>query len=106
MAGVLSALTVEPELADYSASQTMLGISVAFALWTSLYTVFCVLNSKKSYEWNCRIVSTVHAVIVVCTTFWSGCIQGPFPFTDPGNLLKYRTKEISIMNMLPFISNC
>ncbi|XP_013392014.1 transmembrane protein 136 isoform X2 [Lingula anatina] len=52
--------------------------------WATLYFVLCVLNSSHKNEWNCRIVSAVHAITVCCLAFWAVFVQGPWVFTLPG----------------------
>ena len=52
--------------------------------WTTLYFVLCLTNSRRSFEWHCRIVTVIHALLVVSLSAWAGFIEGPWPFTDPG----------------------
>ena len=80
----MGVLSFEAELAEYENFHTIVGVLLATLGWTSLYAAFCKINSHRSYEWNCRIVSTLHALIVIVSSFYAGCVQGPFPFTHPG----------------------
>lgn len=57
---------------------------ISFFSWTTLYFTLCILNSKKSYEYHVRLVTTCHAVLVCTMAGWSGFVLGPWPFTDPG----------------------
>ncbi|XP_067910507.1 TLC domain-containing protein 5 [Heterodontus francisci] len=52
--------------------------------WVSLYISFCQLNSHHHYEWNCRLVTLIHGVLIVCFSAYVGFIDGPWPFTHPG----------------------
>lgn len=61
---------------------------VALSLfWTGLYLFFRFLNASKSPELHCRYIACVHAITVVMMSGWSGFIQGPWPFTDPGKFI-------------------
>ncbi|XP_030648963.1 TLC domain-containing protein 5-like [Chanos chanos] len=53
--------------------------------WMTLYTLLCHLNDGRSYEWNCRLVTLFHGILIVCLTAYIGFIDGPWPFTHPGS---------------------
>ena len=63
-------------------------------LWVSLYHTICIINSSCSYEWNCRIVSTIHAVLITALSYWSAFIVGPWPFVAFGE------KNTSLHNLI------
>ena len=46
---------------------------------------FCYLCPQRSYEWNCRTVSLIHAVTIVVMSYVFGIYYNPWPFTHPGN---------------------
>ena len=73
-----------PELVAVTPWSTTLGAVAAFLAWTSLYCILCVTGKARTYEWHCRSVTVVHAVVVVSLSAWCGFIQGPWPITDPG----------------------
>ncbi|XP_070202013.1 TLC domain-containing protein 5-like [Littorina saxatilis] len=52
--------------------------------WCSLYFTLRHLQPHRKAEWHCRTVTVCHAVLVTLLSFWSGMIQGPWPFTDAG----------------------
>lgn len=62
---------------------------ISFFSWTTLYFTLCILNSKKSYEYHVRLVTTCHAVLVCTMAGWSGFVLGPWPFTDPGRIFPF-----------------
>ncbi|XP_030077296.1 TLC domain-containing protein 5 [Microcaecilia unicolor] len=66
---------------------TSLLLQVACSLggWFALYASFCQLNKHHSYEWNCRLVTVIHGVIIISFTAYVGFIDGPWPFTHPGS---------------------
>ncbi|KAG9348266.1 hypothetical protein JZ751_002001, partial [Albula glossodonta] len=52
--------------------------------WIAVYTMLCYLNGHRGYEWNCRLVTLFHGILVVCVTAYIGYVDGPWPFTHPG----------------------
>ncbi|XP_010868625.1 TLC domain-containing protein 5 [Esox lucius] len=64
----------------------MLPLEVCCCLlgWISLYFVFCYLNGQRDQEWNCRLVTLTHGVIIVCLTAYICFIDGPWPLTHAG----------------------
>ncbi|KAL7834501.1 hypothetical protein SRHO_G00287480 [Serrasalmus rhombeus] len=52
--------------------------------WLSLYILLCYVNGKQGCEWNCRLVTLLHGVLIVCVTAYIGFVDGPWPFTHPG----------------------
>uniref|UniRef100_A0A0B6ZI29 TLC domain-containing protein n=1 Tax=Arion vulgaris TaxID=1028688 RepID=A0A0B6ZI29_9EUPU len=68
-------------------------------LWTTLYFTLCLWNSARSYEWHCRTVTTVHAIIVSCMAIYCTFRFGPWPFTDaggPNSPLQVRTVSLCL----------
>ena len=59
-------------------------VIAASIIWACLYILLRLLDFTKSPEWHSRCVALIHAVTVVLMSAWSGFIQGPWPFTDPG----------------------
>ncbi|KAJ8267060.1 hypothetical protein GJAV_G00137850 [Gymnothorax javanicus] len=64
----------------------LLAVQVSTSLlgWAVLYHLLCCLNSQRTNEWNCRLVTLFHGVLIVCVTAYIGFIDGPWPFTHPG----------------------
>jgi len=62
------------------------GVVASVIGWTSLYYLFCTYSPHHTTEWHCRMVTVLHACIVVILSAWSAFVQGPWPFTDPGNV--------------------
>ena len=59
-------------------------VSTCMLGWTFLYAWLCYMLPYKSCEWNCRLVTVIHAVFIMAVTGWSMFIQGPNPLVDPG----------------------
>jgi len=68
---------------------TSLPVVVLLSLsgWVALYVILCSINGSRGYEWNCRLVTLLHGVLVVCLTAYIGYVDGPWPFTYPGSRL-------------------
>lgn len=56
----------------------------SFLAWTDSYFILHVLNRHRSAEWNCRLVTVVHALISTVLCLTSAVITGPWPFTYLG----------------------
>lgn len=52
--------------------------------WATVYILVRALSPDRSHEWHCRMVTMMHAYLIVSMAAWSGFVQGPWPFTDPG----------------------
>nr|XP_023672098.1 transmembrane protein 136-like isoform X1 [Paramormyrops kingsleyae]XP_023672099.1 transmembrane protein 136-like isoform X1 [Paramormyrops kingsleyae] len=63
---------------------TSLSVACSLVCWVLLYTCLCLHNSRRSYEWNCRLVTLLHGILCVCVTAYIGFADGPWPFTHPG----------------------
>ena len=61
-------------------------VIVSTGIWLTAYLVLCLLDKKHSYEWFSRSITLVHACSVVVLSAWCGFVQGPWPFTDPGQI--------------------
>lgn len=56
----------------------------SFLAWTDSYFILHALNRRRSAEWNCRLITVVHAVISTLLCFTSAVITGPWPFSYVG----------------------
>ncbi|KAJ8316685.1 hypothetical protein KUTeg_005763 [Tegillarca granosa] len=63
---------------------SVLHVLICSFIWSSLYFTFCLLNPRRSYEWHCRSVTAIHAIVVTFLSAWCGFVQGPWPFTEAG----------------------
>ncbi|GFN99358.1 transmembrane protein 136 [Plakobranchus ocellatus] len=80
----------------------------AFA-WTTLYFVLCLCNSRRSYEWHCRMVTVVHATLISSLAIYITFLHGPWPFTDaggPNTPLQVRTVSLCLAYFLFDFSWC
>ncbi|KAI5608366.1 transmembrane protein 136 precursor, partial [Silurus asotus] len=59
--------------------------SCSLISWLFLYILLCLLNRKRSAEWNCRLITLLHGVLIVVLTAYIGFIDGPWPFTHAGS---------------------
>lgn len=62
----------------------VIGAVLSLSFWVSLYCVLCCVNGSRSYEWNCRLVTLLHGILAVCITAYIGYVDGPWPFSYPG----------------------
>lgn len=62
----------------------VLAAVLSLSFWASLYLLLCAVNGSRSYEWNCRLVTLLHGVLAVCVTAYIGYVDGPWPFSYPG----------------------
>jgi len=67
-------------------NSTVAGVVTSFIGWTTLFWLLCAYSPHHTSEWHCRWVTVLHAIIVVILSAWSVFVQGPWPFTDPGNV--------------------
>ncbi|KAM4619765.1 TLC domain-containing protein 5 [Polymixia lowei] len=52
--------------------------------WLSLYLMFCCTFRHQEAEWNCRLVTLSHGILIVLVTSYVVFIDGPWPFTHAG----------------------
>lgn len=62
----------------------VIGAMLSLSFWVSLYCILCCVNGSRSYEWNCRLVTLLHGILAVCITAYIGYVDGPWPFSYPG----------------------
>lgn len=62
----------------------VIGAILSLSFWVSLYCILCCVNGSRSYEWNCRLVTLLHGILAVCITAYIGYVDGPWPFSYPG----------------------
>ena len=55
-----------------------------FFIWTSLYCILCIINPHQSYEWNCRLLTIIHASLTTLLSYWCAFITGPWAFDALG----------------------
>lgn len=74
-------------------------VIVALILWSCLYLTLNLWFPKLKCEWHCRVVTCVHAIVIVALSAWSVFILGPWPFYEPAmpnNQLQEFTCAISL----------
>lgn len=76
----------ESRLGFLTFDSTVAGVVASVIGWTTLYHLFCNYFTRDTSEWHCRLVTVLHASIVVALSAWSVFVQGPWPFTDPGSV--------------------
>lgn len=52
--------------------------------WFALYQLFCSACAQRRSEWNCRLVTLSHGVLMVLLTGYVAFVDGPWPFTHAG----------------------
>ncbi|XP_026184330.1 TLC domain-containing protein 5 [Mastacembelus armatus] len=52
--------------------------------WFCLYVLFCFTFTERGPEWNCRLVTLSHGVLIVLLTAYVVFIDGPWPLTHAG----------------------
>lgn len=62
----------------------LVGVLLSLLGWISLYAFLCHSNGSHGYEWNCRLVTLVHGILAICITAYIGYVDGPWPFSYPG----------------------
>lgn len=71
---------------------------VSSLLWSAFYALFCCINHRKSYEWNCRIIAISHAILVTNSVDLLCFVIGPWPFShfaETNTLLQNSVLSIS-----------
>ncbi|KGL88075.1 Transmembrane protein 136, partial [Charadrius vociferus] len=62
-----------------------LEVTCSLVAWLFLYACFCCRNRRRSHEWNCRLVTLLHGVIVTCLSGYVALLDGPWPLTHAGS---------------------
>nr|XP_061818739.1 TLC domain-containing protein 5-like [Nerophis lumbriciformis]XP_061818740.1 TLC domain-containing protein 5-like [Nerophis lumbriciformis] len=52
--------------------------------WSGLYVAFCGVSPRRGPEWNCRMVTLSHGVVIVLLTAYVIFVDGPWPLTHAG----------------------
>lgn len=71
------------ELGSFSTSGGVASAVIAsFLCWSIFYYILCIVNGRKSksFEWNCRLVTSLHAFVAVALACYSAFVVGPWPF--------------------------
>jgi hypothetical protein len=74
----------------------------SFLCWSILYYLLCIINSR-GFEWNCRLVTTLHAVVSVSLAVYSAFVVGPLPFHYTGKPNSHLTSVILTSSLGYFI---
>lgn len=61
-----------------------LGVLCSLTGWFALYRLFCSACAQRRPEWNCRLVTLSHGVLIVLLTGYVAFVDGPWPFTHAG----------------------
>lgn len=61
--------------------------------WFALYQLFCSICAQRSLEWNCRLVTLSHGVVIVLLTGYVVFVDGPWPFTHAGRQQNHSHKR-------------
>ena len=69
---------------DFEKVSIPLTVVASFLFWFSLYCVLCLINSRRSYEWHCRIITGIHGGIVAAMGYIFGMYYNPWIITNPG----------------------
>lgn len=56
----------------------------SFLAWTDSYFILHTFNRHCSAEWNCRLITVLHAVVATSLCFTSAVLTGPWPFNYIG----------------------
>lgn len=69
-------------------SFTALAIPCAsmFFIWASFYFLLCIINPRRSYEWNIRLVTVFHGSLTSLLSYWCAFITGPWPLVAMGEI--------------------
>ena len=81
----------------------MFAVVGSFLLWVDFYFLLHALNNKCSAEWNCRIVTAIHATISASLCLSSVVYFGPWPFTYLGEKSTNLHKAIMIISLGYFL---
>ena len=56
----------------------------SFLAWTDSFFILHTFSRHRSAEWNCRLITVVHAIIATTLCFTSAVLTGPWPFSYVG----------------------
>ncbi|XP_014671060.1 PREDICTED: transmembrane protein 136-like [Priapulus caudatus] len=59
-------------------------VAMAGVVWGTIYGLLQYMMPRQSSEWNCRVLTVMHAAASILLSAWCVFIQGPWPFTSPG----------------------
>lgn len=84
---LLKATIKAGDMMNSSGSHSLLLAAIgSFLLWTDSYFLLHALNRKRSAEWNCRLITVVHALLSTTLCFTSAFVTGPWPFSYLGEV--------------------
>lgn len=86
---------------DFSTQTDMPVLEVICSLigWLCLYILFYCTFSHRGPEWNCRLVTLSHGVLIVLLTAYVVFIDGPWPLTHAGQWHSSDVTFQKIMNL-------
>ncbi|KAM4545879.1 LOW QUALITY PROTEIN: TLC domain-containing protein 5 [Odontesthes bonariensis] len=64
--------------------------------WLCLYLLFCCTFYQRGPEWNCRLVTLSHGVLIVLLTAYVVFVDGPWPFTHAGLNTELQTFALAV----------
>uniref|UniRef100_A0A3B4ZCR0 Transmembrane protein 136-like n=2 Tax=Stegastes partitus TaxID=144197 RepID=A0A3B4ZCR0_9TELE len=62
----------------------VLEVACSLIGWLCLYLLFCCTFAQRGPEWNCRLVTLSHGILIVLLTAYVVFVDGPWPFTHAG----------------------
>ena len=80
------------QLSDRQTAMPVLEVTSSLIGWFCLYLLFYWTFSQRGPEWNCRLVTLTHGVVIVLLTAYVLFIDGPWPFTHAGQCYKVHMK--------------
>lgn len=78
-------------------AMAMLEVLCSLLGWFALYQLFCSSCAQRSLEWNCRLVTLSHGVVIVLLTGYVVFVDGPWPFTHAGRQQNHTHTNVSHM---------
>ena len=75
----------------------------SFLVWTDSYFILHAFNRQHSAEWNCRLITAIHALIATSLCFMSTVITGPWPFSYIGEANTNFHNAIMIISLGYFV---
>lgn len=65
-------------------AMVIVGVLCSLIGWFALYRLFCGACAQRRSQWNCRLVTLSHGVLIVLLTGYVAFVDGPWPFTHAG----------------------